>query len=211
METLDQIRLPLKSSLQSHFKNLKQIARRGQVVPLVDVESVYSVLTVLEQDIIDMIRRLDCLPGRSLFKRADLFMRLEAANDHIKSYFFNDPSTPFLAEISHISRAHFIRLFSSFYGTSPKQMTLSKKLQEARRLMRETDWSVAEVAGKSGFCNRCAFQRLFKERTGLTPLQYRRQSTELIQQSLANTFAPGHTRPWRQETIAQKVGLWPEH
>jgi len=178
IDCLQRVRLPMGDALRTALHDACSRLSRERVVAIGDEGRVARIVDALDEELAGIIARFDRLPGRSLFKRADLYMRLEAARDHIEDHFQDDPSTPFLAEISHISRAHFIRLFSSFYGISPKQMTLKMKLREARRLLRESGRSVAEIAVEAGFGNRCAFQRLFKDRIGMTPLQYRRFSRE---------------------------------
>jgi len=173
---IQRVRFELSDTLRSTLWRFHPRRWTGHPQQVSDPERIHALLAVLAVTVTAALERLARLPGRSLFKRVDLFMRLEAARDHIARHFDQDPSTPFLADIAHVSRAHFIRLFSEFYGVSPKQMTLQRKLEEASRLMRESRLSVAEVAALAGFGNRCAFQRLFKERMGCTPLQFRQRA-----------------------------------
>lgn len=120
--------------------------------------------------------RIDQLPGRARYKRVDTYLRLERARDHLEDHFAEDPGTDVLAAQAAISRAHFIRLFGAFYGVTPKQRVLELKVEAAKRLLVGTQLTIWEVAMAAGFGNRCAFQRLFRDRVGMTPGQFRAAS-----------------------------------
>ena len=47
-------------------------------------------------------------------------------------------------------------------------------MKEAKRLLRETELSIAEVAEKLNFTNRTHFYKLFEKHCSMTPKQYRR-------------------------------------
>lgn len=119
------------------------------------------------------LARVNTLPGRAMYKRIDTFLRLEKARDYLESHFLEDPNTDQLATEAAISRAHFIRLFGAFFGTSPKQRILELKMDRARELLEQTSMNIWEVAESAGFGNRCAFQRMFRQRLGITPGEYR--------------------------------------
>jgi AraC family transcriptional regulator len=56
---------------------------------------------------------------------------------------------------------------------SRRQITL--RMDEARRLLRETKKSVVDVALDVGYTNPSHFAQLFRRKTGLSPSDYRRQ------------------------------------
>jgi AraC family transcriptional regulator len=60
-------------------------------------------------------------------------------------------------------------------GVSPSRYHISLRMNEARRLLRETKKSVADVAVEVGYANPSHFARLFRRETGLSPTVYRRQ------------------------------------
>ena len=167
-------RLPA-SPEAARLASLIRLENRGPSLPI-DVgltDTLRRLEAQLAHDVDALSRRIGALPGRSQLKRVDTFLRLERARDYIETHFAKDPSTQVLAERAAISRAHFIRLFGAFYGISPKQRVLEFKVEEAKRLLRETRLSIWEVAEASGFGNRCAFQRMFRDRVGVTPGTFR--------------------------------------
>jgi transcriptional regulator GlxA family with amidase domain len=50
------------------------------------------------------------------------------------------------------------------------------RLARARRLLRDTDYSVVDVAGETGWRSLAHFNAVFRQRTGLTPSAYREQA-----------------------------------
>ncbi len=74
----------------------------------------------------------------------------------------------------HISKYHFIRLFSRIMGTTPYSYLTSYRINTAKILLRSTDKSVAEIAAECGFSDTSNFITHFKKRIGESPSQYRR-------------------------------------
>jgi AraC family transcriptional regulator len=80
-----------------------------------------------------------------------------------------------LAAQAGLSRFHFQRLFKAATGVSPSRYHIDLRINEARRLLRETRMSVVDVALEVGYANPSHFARLFRRETGLSPSDYRRQ------------------------------------
>jgi AraC family transcriptional regulator len=80
-----------------------------------------------------------------------------------------------LATQAGLSKFYFNRLFKSAMGMSPSRYHITLRMNEARRLLRETKRSVVEVALDVGYANPSHFAQLFRRETGLAPSHYRRQ------------------------------------
>jgi AraC family transcriptional regulator len=80
-----------------------------------------------------------------------------------------------LAAQAGLSRFHFQRLFKAATGVAPSRYHIDLRLNEARRLLRETKMGVVDVALEIGYANPSHFARLFRRETGLSPSDYRRQ------------------------------------
>jgi AraC-like DNA-binding protein len=72
-----------------------------------------------------------------------------------------------------LSYSRFRSLFREHTGTAPHQYLLGIKLNKARELLRHTDLPVGDIADRAGFASAYYFSRLFKNKTGLTPSDYR--------------------------------------
>ena len=80
-----------------------------------------------------------------------------------------------LAAQAGLSKFYFNRLFKSAMGMSPSRYHITLRMDEARRLLRETKKSVVSVALDVGYANPSHFAQLFRRGTGLSPSDYRRQ------------------------------------
>ena len=61
------------------------------------------------------------------------------------------------------------RCITDQYGYPPKELQLRARLQEGKRLLRETDWSVVTVALELGFSSPQHFSTVFRAREGVSP------------------------------------------
>lgn len=82
-----------------------------------------------------------------------------------------------IAEELCISVPHLHMLFRKHLGETPHQRLLARRLQEARNLLATSNQNMKELAFECGFANAEHFCRIFKERFGMTPGEYRRRNT----------------------------------
>ncbi len=80
-----------------------------------------------------------------------------------------------LAGQAGLSKFYFNRLFKSAKGVSPSRYHIALRMDEAKRLLRETKRSVVDVALDVGYANPSHFAQLFRRETGQAPSAYRRQ------------------------------------
>jgi len=81
-----------------------------------------------------------------------------------------------LAQKANISEIYFRKLFSKKMGITPKQYILDIRIQKARQLLTETEFSVSAISEECGFSSLYHFCRAFKGKTGLTPTKYAQQN-----------------------------------
>lgn len=82
-----------------------------------------------------------------------------------------------IADVSDIvgfSESHFMRYFKETMGTSFVDYLKEYRLTMAARLLQSSEDSVLSIAAEVGFENLSYFNRAFKGRYGMTPLQYRK-------------------------------------
>jgi AraC-like DNA-binding protein len=89
--------------------------------------------------------------------------------------FMNPVSLNDLAYLSGRSLATFKRDFHAIYNTSPLKWIRNRRLNKARELLSETVLSVTDVCFSTGFENIAHFSKVFKERFGLPPSEFRQQ------------------------------------
>jgi transcriptional regulator GlxA family with amidase domain len=79
-----------------------------------------------------------------------------------------------LAVSLSMSVEHLRRLFREHLGMSPHQYYLQLKIHRARQMLHETNLTVKQIALRLGFESPFHFSKAFKQRTGNSPLQWRR-------------------------------------
>lgn len=78
-----------------------------------------------------------------------------------------------LASHAHMSPAHFARQFKEAFGESPHQYVLTRRVERAMELLRNTDATVTEVCFEVGFQSLGSFSSAFRRVTDMTPTAYR--------------------------------------
>jgi transcriptional regulator GlxA family with amidase domain len=80
-----------------------------------------------------------------------------------------------LAQRAHMSERNFTRRFRIETGVTPAQFIESARLDRARALLEETDWTMKKLARQAGFGSVDALQRAFVRRLSTTPREYRQR------------------------------------
>lgn len=106
---------------------------------------------------------------------------LQAAVDSIySSYHLPDLSISDLAKACQISEAYFRRLFKAQFGVSPKQFIIDLRIQKAKILLSEGYLKIWAVSEACGFPDPYSFSRIFRQRTDMTPQEYRARNRILL-------------------------------
>ena len=87
------------------------------------------------------------------------------------NYMFNLSIAQF-ARMAHRSVSAFKKEFFEYYHTTPGKWLTQKRLEHARSLLETSKKTVSEVAFNSGFENLSHFSRIFKQKYGMSPLQF---------------------------------------
>ncbi|WP_028610033.1 helix-turn-helix transcriptional regulator [Paenibacillus harenae] len=77
-----------------------------------------------------------------------------------------------------VSKYHFLRTFTRFVGMTPGEYLSRIRIEKAVGLLRQTDWSMEQIAASVGYSSGSYFIKVFRKLTGQTPAQFR-SDTEL--------------------------------
>jgi AraC-like DNA-binding protein len=95
------------------------------------------------------------------------------AKDLIDARYRDPLDVPTLARAAHLSPAHFSREFRRAFGESPHQYLLTRRLERAAELLRNTDQTVADICATIGLSSIGSFTTSFGRAFGLSPTAYR--------------------------------------
>ena len=95
------------------------------------------------------------------------------AKDLMDARYREPLAVPELAQAARLSPAHFSREFKRAFGETPHQYLLTRRLERAAELLRNTDRSVADVCFAVGLASVGSFTTSFKRAFRMTPTAYR--------------------------------------
>lgn len=74
----------------------------------------------------------------------------------------------------NISHSYLCKIYKKDMGTTVKNRLLNLRIDEAKKLLSDTDLSIASVAYSVGFSDNIHFMKIFKEHTGMTAGEFRK-------------------------------------
>ncbi len=109
-------------------------------------------------------------------QRTDNSMKRHAAfcKQYIELHFYQKITVEDIAKSLNISTSYLYRSFIKEIGISPKQYLINYRMGEAKRLLKNTEFTITEVANAVGFDDVLAFSRAFKLYNHISPTDYRK-------------------------------------
>ena len=99
----------------------------------------------------------------------ELLRRLLRAKDRMDAASHQEWPVRRLAEVSSVSAAHFARSFKQAFGIPPHRYLLTRRIERATTLLRDTDLSITDIAFGTGWASLGTFGRTFRDITGESP------------------------------------------
>ncbi len=105
--------------------------------------------------------------------KAGGFAELAAALKHMQRHFAESLRIEDIAKKAGLSVYQFEQRVQRLFQMSPLQLLHKLRLDEATRLLRETERSLADIAIETGWCDQSAFTRHFSRYAGMAPGKFR--------------------------------------
>ena len=111
-----------------------------------------------------------------------------------------------LARVSGVSAAHFARSFAQAFGVPPHRYLLTRRIERAKALLRDTDQAMIDIALATGWNSLGTFGRVFKDITGETPSELRAREQASAQQLdlVPHCFVSAAYRPDLKIAVSEK-------
>jgi two-component system response regulator YesN len=107
--------------------------------------------------------------------------QMQKVKMYIEDHFANrDLSLNSLSDEFGISPKYLSRLFKDEFGVKFVDYLVSVRVKNAKKLLSETTDSIQEIAARVGYIHSLSFIRVFKKIVGLTPGDYRKETTNQI-------------------------------
>jgi transcriptional regulator GlxA family with amidase domain len=135
-----------------------------------------------------------------------LLRRLLRAKDRMDATSEEDWPVERLAEVSGVSHAHFARSFKDAFGVPPHRYLLTRRIERAKALLRDSDMPIIEIAFQTGWNSLGTFGRVFRDITGESPreLRTREQATASQLDKVPHCFVSAAYRPNLKIAVLEK-------
>ncbi|MFO0605727.1 MAG: AraC family transcriptional regulator [Polyangiales bacterium] len=136
----------------------------------------------------------------------ELLRRLLRAKDRMDAASHEAWPVRRLARVSGTSEAHFARSFKEAFGVPPHRYLLTRRIERARSLLRDTDLPITDIAFQTGWGSLGTFGRTFRDVTGESPGEVRareRARSQRVEEVPACYLAAAH-RPDLTIAVSEK-------
>ena len=94
--------------------------------------------------------------------------------EYIDHHYYEDINRSILADMVYLSADHLARIFKKETGETLVKYITDKRINAAKSLLSQTNISISQVSSQVGYDNYSYFTKIFKQRTGLSPGDYRK-------------------------------------
>ncbi len=129
--------------------------------------------SLLEVVLVRLNRQRDAaLSGESSDARSS--RECDLVRRYIDNHFKENLNLDQLAQLAHLNKYYLAHAFRREFGVSPINYLISRRIEESRFLLRETDHTLSLIAQILGFSSLSYFSQCFRRVEGVSPLEYRR-------------------------------------
>jgi transcriptional regulator GlxA family with amidase domain len=127
------------------------------------------------------LRPLLTMDKRHTGQDPELLRRLLRAKDRMDAASDEEWPVRRLARVSGVSEAYFARSFKEAFGVPPHRYLLTRRIERAKTLLRDSNRSITEIAFHTGWESLGTFGRTFRDVTGENPAAIRARERETAQ------------------------------
>jgi LacI family transcriptional regulator len=94
----------------------------------------------------------------------------------LREHAFESVNVRDAARVAGMARRQFERLFVSLIGRAPKAEVLRLRLEYAKKLLIDTNWTLSQIADKAGFKSAAYLNAMFVDKIQMTPGKFRQNA-----------------------------------
>ncbi|MBL8544734.1 MAG: helix-turn-helix transcriptional regulator [Hyphomonadaceae bacterium] len=134
-----------------------------------------------------------------------LLRRLLRAKDRMDAASHEQWPVKRLASVSGVSEAHFARSFKQAFGAPPHRYLLTRRIERASALLRDTELPITDIAFEAGWSSLGTFGRTFLDITGESPGDFRaRVRAAPREEGTPPCFLSAANRPDLRTAVSEK-------
>lgn len=150
------------------LKLMHQEARSGQA-------GYHLVCQHLLDVILLRLQRQDDLALASSEPRHKISRECDLVRRYIDNHFKENLTLDQLSDIAHINKYYLVHAFRKEYNISPISYLITRRTQESRFLLTNTDYTLSQIAQILGFSSPSYFSQSFRRLEGMSPMEYRKR------------------------------------
>lgn len=158
-------RVELLPASQELWKGVSAVLEASKCGPLEAVGRVYQLLNILLDACVVAVR-----PGGAADRR------FRQVVEYVSSHYTEPLTTAGLSDRFGYDEAYFCRRFKKETGLNVLRYVEILRLELAKRLLREMDWKISQVAARCGYGDVCYFSHRFHSHVGQSPSAFRREA-----------------------------------
>jgi AraC-like DNA-binding protein len=138
-------------------------------------EHFHKLMHTLLFEHINTLREVETLSAVRNSTREELYRRISTAHDYIRSCYDKPINLNDIAQIACLSPNHLLRTYSQIYDKTPHQHISQFRIQKAKQLLLNLDFSITDITFEIGLNNPVSFSKMFKQHVGISPLEFRKK------------------------------------
>jgi AraC family transcriptional regulator len=101
--------------------------------------------------------------------------KIKKVVEYVNIHYAEQIRTKDLSSVCGMSFSHFHRIFTQVMNDTPNNLIIKVRLDKAKEYIVRTEFTMYDIAEKCGFDNVSYFSYLFKQKTGLSPSEFRKK------------------------------------
>lgn len=162
----------IETPLRELRKSVHQVKNEDQIWLIEKLHEIMMGILLVRHETFKEIEKLLAVRAST---REELYKRIYRARDFAAASFSQQLTLDEIAKVACLSPNHLLRTFKQIFHKTPHQYLTSLRLNEAKKLLEQTDLSIITICQSVGFESHSSFSLLFRRHFGFSPEQYRHQ------------------------------------
>ena len=162
---------------KTDFEEIKKNISRYHM-DILKMEDYYNSLMFFDYDKIESVAEIAIMLTKYIMLENMLKpgkdRNVDKVAEFIEDNLDKELTVEYISKETNLSKSVIYKDFRNYYNCTLKEYVNKKRVEESAKLLRETDLSIEEIAGRCGFSTSAYYSALFKKENGISPLKYRK-------------------------------------
>lgn len=164
--------IPVSSEMAATWEKSYHLLYQDTLYPAVmkNKEMIKAIFTLYSQGIVQLYHHNQWIEKKEFTSEVKIYQDFI---DLALKYYTTEHTVSFYAEQLNLTPAYFATSIKKAVGRTPLEIITRMLLIDAKAQLKETDLDIKSIALSLGFHNLSYFNKFFRQREGMTPLEYR--------------------------------------